>query len=150
MMQRPPRPTGITLIAILGFIGGILAILFGGLVLAVASSGILNTYGVGMFSGVVSLVGGGLVVVGLMVIFVSWGMWSGKSWAWYLAVVLYALGVVFGVVSLIGGGLFGIVSLLIAILLLWYMFRPHVKAYFGIGGGMMQQAPMMGSPTTTT
>jgi hypothetical protein len=151
MMQKPPRPTGITILAILGFIGGILALLGGALFLAVASSGILSSYGMGMFSGFVSVFGGVIIVVGLFAIFVSWGMWSGKSWAWYLAVILYAIGVVFGLVILIAGALTGIVSLLIEVLLLWYMFRPHVKAFFGIGGGMMQQAPMMQSqPTTTT
>ena len=150
MMQKPPRPTGITILAILGFIGGILAILGGALFVAVASSGILSTYGVGMFSGFISLFGGIIIVIGLFAIFVSWGMWSGKSWAWYLAVVLYAIGVIFGLVLLVAGGLTGIVSLVIDLLLLWYMFRPHVKAYFGIGGRMMQQAPMMQSPPPTT
>lgn len=150
MMQKPQRPTGITIIAILGIIVGILAILGGALVVAVAGSGILTSYGMGMFSGFISLFGGIIIIVGLLAIFVSWGMWSGKTWAWYLGVVLYGLGVVFGLISLIGGGLTGIVSLLIDILLLWYMFRPHVKAYFGIGGGMMQQSPTMQPPQTTT
>jgi hypothetical protein len=148
-MQKPQRPTGITIIAILGFIVGILAILGGALVVGVAGSGMLSSYGMGMFSGFISFFGGIVIIVGFLAIFVSWGMWSGKTWAWYLAVVLYALGVVFGLISLAGGALTGIVSLLIEILLLWYMFRPHVKAYFGIGGGMMQQSPAM-QPTQTT
>jgi len=150
MMQKPLRPTGITILAILGFIGGILALLGGALFIAVASSGILSSYGVGMFSGFVSLFGGIIIVVGLFAIFVSWGMWSGKNWAWYLAVILYALGVVFGLVLLAGGSVAGLVSLLIDLLLLWYMFRPHVKAYFGMGGAMMQQGSTMQSPSTTT
>jgi len=150
MMQKPQRPTGITIIAILGFIGGILAILGGALVVAVAGSGILSSYGYGMFSGFVSFFGGIIIVAGLLAIFVSWGMWSGKTWAWYLSVVLYGLGIVFGLISLAAGAVTGIVSLLIEILLLWYMFRPHVKAYFGIGGGMMQQSPTMQPPQTTT
>lgn len=150
MMQKPPRPTGITILAILGFIGGILAILGGALFIAVASSGVLSTYGMSMFSGFVSLFGGVILIVGLFAIFVSWGMWSGKGWAWYLAVILYAIGVVFGLLLIIAGGLTGIVSVLIDLLLLWYMLRPHVKAYFGIGGGMMQQSPMMQTPPQTT
>ena len=150
MMQKPQRPTGITIIAILGFIAGILAILGGALFLAVASSGILSSYGMGMFSGFVSLFGGIIIIVGFVAIFASWGMWSGKTWAWYLSVVLYALATIFEVIALIGGGLTGIVALLIDILLLWYMFRPHVKAFFGIGGRMTQQTPMMQSPPPTT
>jgi len=150
MMQKPPRPTGIAILAILGFIGGILALLGGALFIAVAGSGILTSYGVGMFSGFVSILGGVIIVLGLFTLFVSWGMWSGKSWAWYLAVVLYAIGLIGGLVILVAGGIVGIVSVLIELLLLWYLFRPHVKAFFGIGGGMMQQAPMMQSPPPTT
>ena len=103
-----------------------------------------------MFSGIIGLVGGFLIVVGLFAILVGWGMWTGKSWAWYLAVVLYGLGVVVGLIVLVAGGLTGIVSLIIDVLLLWYMLRPHVKAYFGIGGGMMQQGPAMQPPQQTT
>jgi hypothetical protein len=150
MMQKPQRPTGIAILAILGFIGGIIGLLGGALFLEVGSSGILSSYGIGMFSGLISLLGGIIIVIGLFAIFVSWGMWSGKSWAWYLAVVLYAIGLITGLVLLVVGALLGVVSLLIDLLLLWYMFRPHVKAYFGIGGGMMQQAPMMQSPQPTT
>lgn len=141
---------GITILAILDILVGILAIAGGGLIVGVANSSILASYGYSMFNGIIAVIGGFAIVIGLFAIFVGWGMWNGKGWAWILAVVLYGLGALFGLIGLVGGGYSGIVGLLIDILLLWYMFRPHVKAYFGKGTTMMQPAPTMQSPPATT
>jgi hypothetical protein len=143
MMQKPPRPTGIAIIAILEILVGLLAAAGGALIVGVASSSVLNSYGVGMFSGIIAVIGGFAIIIGLFAIFVGWGMWTGKGWAWTLALVLYILGALFGILTLP----IGIVGLVIDLLLIWYLYRPHVKAFFG-KGGMTQQAPM--APSTTT
>jgi hypothetical protein len=148
MMQKPPRPTGIAILAILDFIGGVLLLLGGAFLAAIGGSSILTTYGYGAFSGVVTVFGGIAVVLGLFAIFVGWGLWSGKSWAWTLAVVLYILGALTSLVGLAGGSLGSIVPLILYALILWYLWKPHVKAYFG--KGMAQTAPTVQAPPAPT
>ena len=151
-LMKPARPTGITILAILELIFGIIILIGGAAVAAVSGSGILSTLGYGYLSGMAAVAGGVLVVLGLVVLVVGWGMWTGKGWAWLLSVILYVLGILFGIASLASGSLTSIVGLLIEIFLLWYMFRPHVKAFFG-RGPPSQPAPAMqpqSPPPTTT
>lgn len=148
-MMKPPRPTGVALLAILDLLFGILALLGGIFIAAIGGSGLLTLYGYGFFSGFVAVAGGFVIIIGILAIVVGWGMWSGKEWAWLLAIILYGLGALTGLLSLAGGNLSSVVGLLIDALLLWYLFRPHVKAFFGRGTGA-QPAPMMQSAPPTT
>jgi hypothetical protein len=132
-MQKPPRPTGIAVLAILELVGGVLAVLGGAGIAAVGGSGMLASFGYAGLSGMVAVVGGVVLVVGLVALLLGWGMWTGKSWAWSLSVAFYIIGAILDVASIVIGGLTGIVGLLIDIFLLWYLWRPHVKAYFGKG-----------------
>ena len=150
-MLKPQRPTGITILAVLDILGGILALLLGALLAAAGGSGVLSSVGYGNLSGLVSIAGGFLVVVGALAILVGWGMWSGKGWAWVAALILAALGVIGGLGSLVVGRFSGVVSLIIDVLILWYLFRPHVKAYFGRGQpAMPPMTTMSPSPPATT
>jgi lysylphosphatidylglycerol synthetase-like protein (DUF2156 family) len=150
MMQKPSRPTGIAVLAILELIAGIIFLIGGAFLAALGGSSMLAAYGMGAFSGIIAIFGGVLAVVGIITIIVGWGLWSGKGWAWTLAVVLSALGVVFSLVGLIGGQASDIVGLIIDALILWYLFRPHVKTYFGKGMAMSQPAPTMQAPPAPT
>ena len=142
MMSKPARPTGVTVLAILELIGGIITILFG--MAAIVSSTFLNPYGYAVVAGLAVASGGALVLFGALAVVVGYGMWSGKGWSWTLAVVLYGLGVVFSLVYIAVGLWSNILALAIDLLILWYLWRPHVKAYFGKGQpvpAIIPQAP---------
>jgi hypothetical protein len=141
MMQKPMRPTGITVLAILAMIFGVIAILGGVFVAAVGGSSILALYGYGAFSGLLSVLGVAVAVYGFLIFIFGWGMWTGKGWAWILGVILVILGILSGLGSLGVGNFTSIGGLIIDVIILWYLFRPHVKAYFGRGTPTMQQAP---------
>ena len=148
--MAPQRPTGVAILAILDFLGGELGILGGLVLVVVGGAGVLSSLGYGVFSGLVSVVGGFFMLVGILALAVGWGMWTGKGWAWMLALVLYGLGVLSGIASLAGGSLSSIVGLLIDVLLIWYLFRPNVKAYFGRGAAPAVPSPAQSpSPSTT-
>ncbi len=139
-MMKPSRPSGVAVLAVLDLIVGILAFIGGVFMIAVGGSGLLSTVGYGAYSGFAVGFGAFAIIVGLFAVVVGWGMWSGRTWAWLLAVVLYAIGILFGFTSLAAGSLSSIVGLVIDVFLLWYMFRPHVKAFFG-RGTPLQPAP---------
>ncbi len=139
---KAERPLGIAILAVLDIIGGILG-LFGGISMAALSTVIAKMMeemvGLPGFEGlfgatieVMFLVLGVIaIIMGIIALAVGWGFWKGSEWAWVLGLALYAIGIIFGVLSLAGGNVFSLVSIIIGVLLVYYLFRPNVKAWFG-------------------
>ena len=135
------RPTGVTVIAILNIISGII-MLIGGVGLAAIGS-ILptmttldpNAAGQMAIAGLLGVggvaVGGILIILGLISFIVAWGLLKGKSWAWSVTVILSIISVVIGIISLVAGNFGSIVNIIIAGIIIYYLYRPHVKAFFG-------------------
>ena len=96
------RPMGITILAVLSAIGGVLSIL-GGLALvglggfAAASTGQAALFGLGTIFGVLLLASG---VAGLAF---AYGAWTLQPWAWVLGVALQIISLVLAGFSIIGG-----------------------------------------------
>jgi uncharacterized membrane protein (DUF2068 family) len=74
-----------------------------------------------------------LVVIGLVLFIVAvlgfimtWGLWSGKSWARTITMILAVIGIVTGIFSLPGS----ILSILCDLVILYYLTRPHIQAYY--------------------
>ncbi|NLT38212.1 MAG: DUF2127 domain-containing protein [Methanomassiliicoccus sp.] len=109
--------------AILNALGGIMTLIGGVAAIGVTSTGILAPLGI--------VFGGFTILIGLFQLIIAWGLWTGKKWAWLLALIFGILGVIFGILGLIGGGFTGIVSLLINAIIVYYLMRPEVKAFFG-------------------
>jgi uncharacterized membrane protein len=155
-LQSTPksRPTGVTIIAILNIIGGIIMLFFG---LAFVALGAiiplvpesefqqlqqnLTADDVGVPQVAPSLiswgflaVGGVLIAIGIISFVVAYGLLKGKSWAWTLTLVLSIISIVVAVISIATtGNMFNIINIIISGIILYYLYRPHVKAYFGKG-----------------
>ena len=117
LMSRA-RPLGITIIAVIMAVQGILAIL----------GGILLMGGGGIFTslGVISL------ILGVLYLVLAWGLWTLKTWAFWGTVILEVLTLINGIVGL-GQGIpaSGIISLIFAVVVLVYMFADtNVRAAF--------------------
>lgn len=131
-MAKKSRPTGVTILAFLQIILGLLGILFG---LGVAFSGsVLGSLVAGGVSGsVISAVAGVAgwlgVVVGLLYIAVGYGFLKGMGWSWWVALILYVLGIIGALLSILS--VVAIVPLLIYIYLVYYLTRPKIKTWFG-------------------
>lgn len=132
---------GITIIAILNIISGIV-MLFAGVGLAAASSLVPtistidpNASGqmalAGLVGGAGTVVGGILIALGIVSFIVAWGLLKGLGWAWIVTIILSVISLIMGVISLVSGNVGSIVNIVIAGVIIYYMYRPHVKAYFG-------------------
>jgi hypothetical protein len=64
---------------------------------------------------------------------VAYVLLKGIKWAWTLTVVLSIISIVLNAISLVTGNLGGIVSIITSGIILYYIYRPHVKSYFGRG-----------------
>lgn len=110
------RPLGITIIAILLAIGGILGIISGITALAVSPTlAIIN------------------LVLGVAELVLAWGLWTLQRWAFWATVVVEALLLLYGVYVIVQGGIAsGIVSVVIAAIILIYLFADrNVRVAFG-------------------
>lgn len=128
----PARPMGITVLAVLSAIGGVLTIL-GGIALiglggvAGASSGSAALFGMGAIFGLL------LLASGIASLAFAYGAWTLQSWAWTLGVALQIISLALSLLTIIGGGDIAgqVISIVIAGIILYYLMQPSIKAAFG-------------------
>jgi uncharacterized membrane protein (DUF2068 family) len=75
--------------------------------------------------------GGVLIAIGIGYLVVSYGLLKGKGWAWTVTLILSFIGIVFGIISLVGGNFFSIIQLIINVAIVYFLYKPQVKAFFG-------------------
>jgi hypothetical protein len=112
MESQKHRPLGVTIIAILTIIGGLI-FLASGLVLFIIGIGII------------------LLALGIAYLVMAYGLWKGKGWAWTITLILSAIGIVVALISIAAGNIGAIVSIVIHGVVIYYLYRPNVKAFFG-------------------
>jgi hypothetical protein len=132
------RPTGITILAVIAIIYGVFSLLL-------ALLGLLGSALLAANFGHVAYTAGQLVyatisdaVLGVLYLAFGIGALRLKGWAWTVGIVALVLDVVrqlvgfvitqgFGPTRIVGAT----ITTVIALLLLWYLFRPNVRAAFG-------------------
>ena len=123
-MQQKHRPLGVTIIAILTIIGGI-----GFLASGIAAVGVAPFLpDLGILSAAIGAV---LIALGIAYFVMAYGLWKGKGWAWTITLVLSFIGIVLGIASIVTGNIGAVFHLIINIIVVYYLYRPNVKAFFG-------------------
>jgi uncharacterized membrane protein HdeD (DUF308 family) len=112
MESQKHRPLGVTLIAILTIIGGLI-FLASGLVLLIIGIGIV------------------LLALGIAYLVVAYGLWKGKAWAWTITLILSVIGIIVAIVSIAAGNVAAIINVIIHGIVIYYLYKPSVKAFFG-------------------
>jgi uncharacterized membrane protein (DUF2068 family) len=113
MESQKRRPLGVTIIAILLILGGLIW-LVSGLILLIILVGIV------------------FLALGIAYLVMAYGLLKGRGWAWTISLILSGIGVIAGIYHIaqnnLGGG---IVSIIINGVIIYYLYRPNVKAFFG-------------------
>lgn len=125
------RPSGVTILAIIVAINGILSIFVGLGAGAYIALNPPNIPGMEAFSTALTSVFALVGLVGLIYLLLAWGLWNGKGWAWTVTLIITILGLIGSLITIIIG--VGLITLIINVLILYYLTRPHVKAFFGKG-----------------
>jgi hypothetical protein len=128
------RPTGVTILAVIAIIYGVFSVLL-------ALLGLLGTALLASGVGSVKYSAGTLAyatisdaVLGILYLVFGFGAFRLKGWAWTAGVVALVLDILRDIGSLViqrSGTVVPIVTIVIALLLLWYLFRSNVRAAFG-------------------
>ena len=111
------RPLGVTIIALLQIIGGVLGL--GLSALAIMAAALVPIFGflfliLGVFAALVALVG----------LIVGWGLWTLKSWAWMIALILNIINIILALFP------FQPISLIIPLIIVIYLQQGEVKRTF--------------------
>ena len=136
------RPTGVSVLAILSFIGAGLtvlvafAFLMGGAALSQMAGG---GPGTAMFTGLGAI--GGVFILGFAALYVvvGVGLWMLRNWGRVLMLILAAIGLILGALGLLSALMhFRIMALVwqfivcgIDVWIITYLLKPHVKLAFG-------------------
>jgi hypothetical protein len=134
------RPLVLTILAILAIIGGVLSLLgalFGLLGTGLAASGALAGYGAAAPSAAfLAYSTVSAVVFGILFLAFGIGTFMSKGWAWTAGVIALVLEILSYLASLVingfgAGAIVGaVIGILISLLVLWYLFRPNVRAAY--------------------
>jgi hypothetical protein len=139
------RPTGVTVIAILCFIGtgllvifGILAFLGGAFIGALIGSNAqvqgTGAAGAGLGAMIGAVIGVMFLVLAALQLTCGIGLWKLKEWGRMLTIVLSAIGAVLAFFNLLHihpvTMVFVLVRIAISALIIWYLSQPNVKSAF--------------------
>ena len=138
-MSGATRPQGVTILAILALIGGIFGVL-GGLLLLFTGAMIGGAVGGAegaAYGGLAFIFGVIALASGILYIAFAYGAWMLKAWAWALGIIASLASLVFTAISAVmSGNIMGtltssIVSIAVAVAILWYLNQPAIKSAFG-------------------
>ena len=72
-----------------------------------------------------------ILALGIASLFVAYGLFKGRGWGWTGAVGLSIIGIIDSIMNIIAGYWPSIFTLILSGIILYYLYRPHVMAYFG-------------------
>jgi hypothetical protein len=122
------RPIGITILAVVALLGGLLNILVGTDLLGLSGATTASDRGdLAVPVGILMLLSAALFLVD------AYGLWALKAWGWTLAVVLMVLAFLLNLLQYLNDNTLLVPMLVSAVIpaaILWYLFQPNVKAAF--------------------
>ena len=128
MQTGRSRPFGVTIVAILMIIEGIFLILGG--IAGIVAGGIIGAE-LGIAGGVIIAGTSVALALGIAGLFIAWGLITGKGWAWIITIIITIIMAIVNITQIASGRYEHIFGLIINGVILYYMYRPQVKAYFG-------------------
>jgi hypothetical protein len=81
-------------------------------------------------------------IVGFLSLVLSYGLWTGRGWAWVSAIVLAIIGVVTSLIGLILGSYLNVIPAVFYFVILGYLATRSVRSFFGRAPAYWPQAPV--------
>ena len=131
-MSQKARPTGVTILAVLEALGGLVWLLAGAGMMMVGA--LMPIFGVGLLmflgaiAGLMSLV---FLIFGIIAFVLAYGLFTGKGWAWLWSLVFAVIGVILALFEIMSSLGSGILPIIIYLVIIYYLTRHHVKVFFG-------------------
>jgi uncharacterized membrane protein (DUF2068 family) len=111
------RPLGVTIIAVLNILGGLLSI-FGGF------TSLTLGLALGPFGFLLIILGAIILFLGIINLIIGWGLWSLKSWAWMAALIINIINLILNVLA------YSWLSAIINLIVILYLQQGDIKSRF--------------------
>jgi len=131
-MPRKTRPTGVTILAVLEALGGLVWLLAGAGIMMVGA--LMPIFGVGLamvFGAIAGLMGLVFLIFGIIAFVLAYGLFTGRGWAWLWSLIFAVIGIILALFEAMSSLGSGILPIIIYLVIIYYLTRPHVKAFFG-------------------
>lgn len=125
------RPTGVTILAVIAAIGGVVGLLAGAALMGFG--GLAVGAGGGFLAGFMTIFGLVVLAQAVLLLAFAYGAWTLQPWGWTLGIVGVVIGLIINALYILNGSEIGsqIVSIAISAVILYYLFTPAVKQAFG-------------------
>jgi hypothetical protein len=77
------------------------------------------------------VLGGMLIVLGIASFVAAWGLLTGKGWAWIVTFIIIIISIILNIILIIFGSFESVIGLIINGIIIYYLYRPSVKSYYG-------------------
>jgi len=133
-LPHTTRPFGITLLAVMQIILGILELL-GAVAVAFVSFVLPEMFPHVRFFAPRSMGSGlALFVFAFVEFILAYGLWKGKGWAWIGSLIFAVIGLVFSAFTLFMRPRVGeAIALVLNLVIMYYLMQPRVQSYLGKG-----------------
>ena len=132
--QQIEAPVGVKVLTGLAILAGLIMVVGGVALMALASQiplALIPPEQMPLVPFVVSAVGVTLIVIGSASILLAVGLFRGVRLAWRAMTVIAFIGIVVAALSVLTGDITMLGSAIINGAILYYLYRPNVKQYFG-------------------
>jgi hypothetical protein len=125
------RPIGVSILAFLSFLAGLLLFLSGSAIFFLGEFILLILPINGKFIlEILNALAFFMVVLGISYLIISFGLWNGREWARMASIYISVLLIGFELLAIFYGEISALIGVLIYLLIIYYLTRPHVKRYF--------------------
>lgn len=129
--QPPSRPTGVTILASLVFLSGIIFLINGLLAIVFPDVKVIFICGNAAFNAAGAtkgaiMIGTFFIIMGIIASIIAWGLWTLQSWAWWVTFIFALISVISYIIELNFTGGF------IVILIFLYLISFEGRDPFGI------------------
>ena len=134
MTEGRRRPIGVTLVGILYFLSGLLMLLVGAGLALLNVSVFNDTPLAGITQTLLYAMAGVFIIVGLISLLIAFGCFKGWGWTWTLGMIFAVIGIIMAIfeawstTSMVTSAA---ISVLIELIIIFYLTRKGVKAWFG-------------------
>jgi hypothetical protein len=132
-MKSLARPRGLIVIISVQVLAGLLSLIGG--IAPSAFSLTSQAQGLGFLQFLAPVLPAVLIVLGVFYLSLSYGLWKGYGWVWITEIVFILVHIVadIGFVASRSFAIDKFIGLVVILIILWYLLRPRVRAYFGRG-----------------
>lgn len=118
--EKKKAPRGILIVTVVTVISGVLL-----LIMSVYAFNLLLPLGTVYLMGPAFL-----MILGFTSLLAATGLYKGLKWAWSLLLILSGFGAAGYLLNVVNGQYVSIVGVIYNSVIIWYLYRPHVRKYF--------------------